>query len=63
MDYDEYTFNLTLANEKGSAAPEWFKLYSFKEAWKVSDMTDFKQIDGVVRNIAASKNNFDQYWR
>lgn len=64
MDFDEYTFNLTAANSAGSGvAPSWYKLYSFKEAWGVGDMTDLSQIDEVVRKIATDKNSLNQYFR
>lgn len=55
---------MTDANLRGlDVAPIWYKLYSFKEAWNVTDMTDFNQIDQVVKNIAADEHQFEQYFR
>lgn len=33
MDIEEWTFNLTLANLHPDQSPEWYKIYSFKDAF------------------------------
>ncbi|XP_043471211.1 sphingomyelin phosphodiesterase 1-like [Leptopilina heterotoma] len=36
-DYETWIYNLTAANETPDRRPDWFKLYSFKEEYNLSD--------------------------
>ncbi|XP_060531078.1 sphingomyelin phosphodiesterase-like [Cylas formicarius] len=38
LDAEEWTFNLTKANLNPEASPEWYKLYSFKDAFGVDNL-------------------------
>ncbi|XP_022919311.2 sphingomyelin phosphodiesterase-like [Onthophagus taurus] len=42
IDYQEYIYNLTEANRNPNSPPNWFKLYSFKEAYglKSTNLSD-----------------------
>lgn len=41
IDVDTYIFNLTAANLTPNRPPEWFKEYSFREAFGVTDLSPY----------------------
>ncbi|XP_066150023.1 sphingomyelin phosphodiesterase 1-like [Euwallacea fornicatus] len=53
-DYSEYTFNLTDANLDSETSPNWYQLYSFKDAYELPDLT-FKSLS----NLYAQMNSND----
>ncbi|EFN81993.1 Sphingomyelin phosphodiesterase [Harpegnathos saltator] len=38
-DYENWIYNLTLANNDPNDRPQWYKSYSFKEEYNISDLT------------------------
>ncbi|RZC34304.1 sphingomyelin phosphodiesterase-like [Asbolus verrucosus] len=62
LDYQEWTFNLTLANSQPSTqSPEWYKLYSFVEAYGVQDLSPV-EADKVLYKMAADHSLLDDYF-
>jgi sphingomyelin phosphodiesterase len=61
-DYEEWTFNLTLANSQPSTqSPQWYKLYSFVEAYGV-DSLDPVEVDKVLYKMAQDHTLLDDYF-
>lgn len=62
MDYDQYMFNITDANQNREKSPEWFKQYSFKEAYGVNNLLG-EDISELLRRMATepSKTLLRQY--
>ncbi|KAJ3657707.1 hypothetical protein Zmor_009492 [Zophobas morio] len=62
-DYEEWTFNLTLANSQPSTqSPEWYKLYSFVEAYGVESL-DAVEVDKVLLKMAEDHSLLDDYFK
>lgn len=65
-DYDQYSFNLTKANEmyrrNNTSRPEWIRLYSFQEAYEVKDMTNYTQCDILLNRMKTEKNLMKKYY-
>ncbi|XP_074026344.1 sphingomyelin phosphodiesterase 1-like [Leptinotarsa decemlineata] len=61
VDIDEWTFNVTLANQYPDKEPEWYKIYSFKDAWGVESL-DAVEIDRLVQNMTKKHELIDQYY-
>lgn len=38
-DFDNWIYNLTLANDNPNERPQWYKSYSFKEEYNITDLT------------------------
>jgi hypothetical protein len=55
-------YNLTEANLKGNATPDWVKLYSFKEAYGVESLSP-TSLDKLVQNMATNRSLLEQYSR
>ncbi|XP_063920810.1 sphingomyelin phosphodiesterase-like [Zophobas morio] len=62
LDYEEYTFNLTRANSNRTYSPEWYKLYSFKEAYGVENLMP-SEVDKVLHRMATNHSLLDTYFR
>lgn len=41
IDFDTYIFNLTAANLSPDQPPKWFKEYSFREAFGITDLSPY----------------------
>lgn len=61
-DYDEWSYNLTEANLTPDVPPKWFKLYSFKEAYGVDDLSP-NSLNELAERFARNKSLLDQYYR
>jgi sphingomyelin phosphodiesterase len=63
LDYEEWTFNLTLANSRPvTETPEWYKLYSFVEAYGVDNL-QAGEVDKVLYKMAEDHSLLDDYFR
>lgn len=62
MDYDEYTFNLTEANLKPNKPPNWFKLYSFKEAYGLNSMK-YEEFENLIKQMTTNVDVMKKYYR
>lgn len=64
-DYSEYTFNLTEANSNAESSPNWYKLYSFKDAYGLPDLTP-KSLGNLYTQMASNNSDnalVDKYFR
>ncbi|KAJ8966530.1 hypothetical protein NQ317_007176 [Molorchus minor] len=57
-NFDQFIYNLTRANEK-KTAPEWYKLYSFKEAYGLPDL----KLDRFGDLLQKMSNSLDLMWQ
>jgi hypothetical protein len=62
LDGETWIYNLTDANLKGNATPNWVKLYSFKEAYGVESLSPIS-LDRLVHNMATNRSLLEQYSR
>ncbi|RZC34305.1 sphingomyelin phosphodiesterase, partial [Asbolus verrucosus] len=63
LDYEEWTFNLTLANSQPvSETPSWYKLYSFIEAYGANNLQP-AEVDKVLYKMAENHSLLDDYFR
>ncbi|XP_008192876.2 sphingomyelin phosphodiesterase [Tribolium castaneum] len=63
LDYEEWAFNLTLANSYGSSKlPEWYKLYSFVEAYGVDNLLP-SEVDKVLYKMTDDHSLLDDYFK
>ncbi|CAG9854053.1 unnamed protein product [Phyllotreta striolata] len=62
LDFEEWTFNLTLANLNRDKKPQWYKLYSFKDAYGVNSL-DATEISKLVYKMTKNHQLIDQYYR
>lgn len=62
LDFEEWTYNLTLANLTPEKNPNWYKLYSFKEAFGVKSL-EADQIHNLVMKMTQRHELLDQYHR
>lgn len=60
-DYDNYVYNLTESNQSLISKPNWFKLYSFKDAYNVQSLS-LKNIGLLVNRIAKDDQLFNHYY-
>lgn len=62
LDFEEWTFNLTLANSQPKEPLKWFKIYSFKDHYNLSSLSP-KSIDDLVINMAKNKEMLRDFIR
>lgn len=62
LDSETWIYNLTEANLKGNATPNWFKLYSFKDTYGVESLSP-TSLDRLVQNMATNISLLEQYSR
>ncbi|RZC42784.1 sphingomyelin phosphodiesterase-like [Asbolus verrucosus] len=62
LDYDHYTYNLTQANLNPAQSPEWYKLYSFKEAYGLRDTT-YDSLEDLVKRMSQNHTLVQDYFR
>ncbi|KAJ8960386.1 hypothetical protein NQ314_006076 [Rhamnusium bicolor] len=60
LDYEEWTFNLTLANLDPHQPVQWYKLYSFKEAYGVTSLEP-NQIDVLIYRMSLDHSLINKY--
>ncbi|XP_044728677.1 sphingomyelin phosphodiesterase 1-like [Chrysoperla carnea] len=61
IDYEQWIFNLTQANED-HGSPDWFPLYTFKEAYNLDSAQPIK-LNQFIDNLKTNKTLFEQYRR
>ncbi|XP_058823046.1 sphingomyelin phosphodiesterase 1-like [Topomyia yanbarensis] len=63
-DYESYIFNLTDANRFPDRRPEWYKLYSFAEEFKMHNLSP-AEADTVVKRFGtpAGRDELRRYWQ
>ncbi|XP_054269796.1 sphingomyelin phosphodiesterase-like [Macrosteles quadrilineatus] len=59
-DIDTYIYNLTEANLNQGKSPDWFKLYSFKDAYDLPSLS-YKDLDDLVTKLAVDDRYFRKY--
>ncbi|CAH1974692.1 unnamed protein product [Acanthoscelides obtectus] len=59
QDYQTYTFNMTEANKDSS--PEWYELYSFKQAYGLQDLSK-KSLTEFVQKLNEDKTLQQKYF-
>jgi sphingomyelin phosphodiesterase len=62
LDYDHYTYNLTKANQNKDKDPEWYKLYSFKDAYGLKNTT-YDSLTDLIGRMARNRTLMQQYFR
>lgn len=62
MDYDVWTYNITAANLEPDVRPNWFKLYSFKDAYGLSGAAP-NDVRELAQNMASDRSVIEQYFR
>jgi len=55
-------YNLTLANANANERPLWYKSYSFKEEYGISNLTH-DSLDAWVKNLASNESLLNSYYR
>ncbi|XP_058443150.1 sphingomyelin phosphodiesterase 1-like isoform X2 [Malaya genurostris] len=61
LDQETWIYNLTEANLSPERRPEWFKEYSFKDSYGLSDLSP-NSLDGLLQTFAQSQQDLLQYW-
>lgn len=61
-DYESWIFNLTEANQNSMAAPQWFRHYSFKENFKIPDLSP-SSLDNLLTTMITSRKIAWQYFQ
>lgn len=63
LDYEEWTFNLTLANSQQSTLPpEWYKLYNFIETYDVQNL-QAQEIGNLLVRMTQDHALLQKYYR
>jgi hypothetical protein len=62
LDYDHYTYNLTKANQNKDKDPEWYKLYSFKDAYGLKNTT-YDSLTDLIGRMSRNRTLMQQYFR
>ncbi|XP_018576214.1 sphingomyelin phosphodiesterase 1 [Anoplophora glabripennis] len=61
LDYDQYIFNLTKANQN-TTPPQWYKQYSFKNAYNLHDMS-LPSFEDLLEKMSKDDDLMWQYYR
>ncbi|VEN41644.1 unnamed protein product [Callosobruchus maculatus] len=62
LDIHTYTMNLTLSNQNPDKSPQWYKLYSMKEDYKLKSFSP-KELHRFVIDLFQNEALVDMYWR
>jgi len=60
LDYEQWTYNLTEANENPKAEPRWFKQYSFKEAYGL-DKLELSSYHDLLQRMTTDASLLEKY--
>ncbi|CAG7726515.1 unnamed protein product [Allacma fusca] len=60
LDHETWIFNLTEANLSPNRPPEWFRLYSAKEAYALENLS-LEALHGFVERMARNQTAFDVF--
>ncbi|XP_066583446.1 sphingomyelin phosphodiesterase-like [Prorops nasuta] len=61
-DFDNWMYNLTQANETPDQRPKWYKSYSFKEEYKIPEIT-LQSLHNWLQRISIDENMLNLYHR
>jgi len=61
-DFENWMYNLTLANANADERPLWYKSYSFKEEYDISNLT-YDSLDAWVKKLASNESLLNRYYR
>ncbi|KAJ8959688.1 hypothetical protein NQ318_021879 [Aromia moschata] len=61
LDFEEWMFNLTLANSRTDRTVDWYKLYSFKDAYGV-DSLEPSDIDNLLNRMTKDHDLLLKYY-
>lgn len=61
-DFENWMYNLTLANANPDQQPLWYKSYSFKEEYGISDLT-YNSLHVWFSKLASDKDMLKRYYR
>ncbi|EFN69910.1 Sphingomyelin phosphodiesterase [Camponotus floridanus] len=61
-DIENWMYNLTLANENATQRPLWYKSYSFKEEYKIPDLS-YNSLQSWLYKLARDENLLSRYYR
>ncbi|KAL0120105.1 hypothetical protein PUN28_008043 [Cardiocondyla obscurior] len=62
IDYENWMYNLTLANENANQRPLWYKSYSFKEEYGISDLS-YDSLRVWLSRLTNDESLLDLYYR
>ncbi|XP_058060620.1 sphingomyelin phosphodiesterase 1-like [Anopheles bellator] len=62
IEQETWVYNLTAANLTPDRRPTWFRAYSFKDYYQLSDLS-LESLGGLVRRFAQSEEQLAGYWR
>lgn len=62
VDYEEWIYNVTEANLFPDQNPNWFKLYSFKDAYEMENLKP-SSFAGLLNRMTSSYELMDKYRR
>ncbi|XP_066145817.1 sphingomyelin phosphodiesterase-like [Euwallacea fornicatus] len=60
IEIDQWTFNLTQANENSEKEPEWYKIYSFRDAFNVETLRP-KDVGNLLISMAKNHTQLEEY--
>lgn len=61
-DFENWMYNLTLANANPDQRPLWYKSYSFKEEYGLPDLS-YDSLDAWLSRLASDENLLNRYYR
>ncbi|XP_011865141.1 PREDICTED: sphingomyelin phosphodiesterase-like isoform X2 [Vollenhovia emeryi] len=61
-DFETWIYNLTLANAKPDQRPSWYKSYSFKKEYGISDLSH-DSLQAWLSRLANDKSLLNRYYR
>uniref|UniRef100_A0A1Q3G345 Sphingomyelin phosphodiesterase n=1 Tax=Culex tarsalis TaxID=7177 RepID=A0A1Q3G345_CULTA len=62
LDQETWIYNLTEANLTPDQPPRWFKEYSFREHYNLTDLSP-RSLDQLLQRMASSDDTLFDYWR
>lgn len=61
-NFENWMYNLTLANENPAQRPSWYKSYSFKEEYNISDLT-YNSLSEWLFKLGDDETLLTRYYR
>jgi len=61
-DFENWMYNLTLANDNAAQRPLWYKSYSFKEEYNVTDLS-YNSLQAWFSRLTDDDNLLTRYYR
>jgi sphingomyelin phosphodiesterase len=60
-EYDSYIYSISEANRTPAQRPRWFRQYSFKQAFGLTDLSP-ATLDRFVFDLSRNRNLLRRYW-